>query len=270
MAVFQQPSGLSQEAENLEHLPEDYYANLCEGRSKEWIDVYVHGKLGASLSGKPVYRTFTAETHVSKTPLKPIALASHPLLIGLDFGLTPAATLGQVDAFGRLLIYDELNAEGMGILRFVREKLKPLLAQRFPGYPVVIIGDPAGAQRAQTDERTAFDIVRAEGLKIVPARTNSIQARISAVDKLLTRTVDSKAGLLLDPRCRKLIQGFKGKYRYKIRTNGEIEPTPEKNEHSHGADSCQYLALHADGSETGADWQPTRREVQHVDARGWT
>jgi hypothetical protein len=192
------------------------------------------------------------------------------LIIGLDFGLTPACTFNQVDAFGRFLTYDEETAEGMGILRFIREKLKPKLVARFPGYPIIIIGDPAGAQRSQTDEKSAFDIVKQEGLRIVPARTNSLQARIGAVDKLLTRMIDGKPARLVDPRCKVLLAAYRGKYRYKIKTNGEIEPQPEKNMWSHPADADQYACLHADGSETGTAWQPTRREVLHVSAAGWT
>jgi hypothetical protein len=49
----------------------------------------------------------------------------------------------------------------MGIQRFVRTMLKPLLYERFPGAPILIVVDPAGVQRAQTDERSAVDIIKA-------------------------------------------------------------------------------------------------------------
>jgi hypothetical protein len=42
--LFRQPSGLSDEAENKEHLPEGYYARMSAGKDAEWIDEYVHGK----------------------------------------------------------------------------------------------------------------------------------------------------------------------------------------------------------------------------------
>lgn len=265
MHVTIQPSGLAQEADWVQYLPDGYYENLCEGKSEDWIDIYVHGKFGKSLSGQPVFRAFDRDTHVSKQPLNYIRLQTHPLIIGMDFGLTPACTINQVDAQGRLLTFADLTSEGMGTLRFCREKLKPLLANRFPGMNVLIIGDPAGQQRAQTDERSVFDILKAEGFRVVAAKSNSVVARINAVDKFLTRTVDGKPGHLIDPSCTHLIAALRGGYRYKIRTNGEADDKPEKNSHSHIADAHQYACLHADGNVTGDTWQRKAVEVKKVD-----
>lgn len=259
MHVTIQPSGLSQEADWVQYLPDGYYENLCEGKSDDWIDVYVHGQFGKSLSGQPVFRAFSRDTHVATKPLQHIKLQTHPLVIGMDFGLTPACTISQVDAQGRLLTFADLTSDGMGVLRFSREKLKPLLANRFAGMNVVIIGDPAGQQRAQTDERSVFDILKQEGFRVLPARTNSVVARINAVDKFLTRTVDGKSGHLIDPSCTHLIAALRGGYRYKIRTNGEVDDKPEKNMHSHISDAHQYACLHADGNVTGDAW--TRKAV---------
>jgi hypothetical protein len=260
MHVTIQPSGLSQEADWVQYLPDGYYENLCEGKSDDWIDVYVHGEFGRSLSGQPVFRAFDRDTHVAAQTLNHIKLQTHPLIIGMDFGLTPACTINQVDAQGRLLTFADLTSDGMGILRFSREKLKPMLANRFPGMNVLIIGDPAGSQRAQTDERSVFDILKQEGFRVLPAKSNSVVARINAVDKFLTRSVDGKPGHLIDPSCTHLIAALRGGYRYKIRTNGEVDDKPEKNSHSHIADAHQYACLHADGNVTGDAW--TRKSVE--------
>jgi hypothetical protein len=222
------------------------------------------------LSGKPVYGAYNGDLHMAKGELRPINMSSHPLLVGLDFGLTPACTFNQLDPLGRFLTYDELTAEGMGILRFSRELMKPKLAQRFPGMQVLVIGDPAGAQRAQTDERSAFDILRQEGFRVIPARSNATTARINAVDKLLTRTIDSKPARLVDPRCKMLLAAYRGKYRFKVKSNGEMENAPEKNKWSHVADADQYACLHADGGVGGGEWKSVRREIEQVNARGWT
>ena len=264
MHVTIQPSGLSQEADWVQYLPDGYYENLCEGKSDDWIDIYVHGKFGKSLSGQPVFRAFDRDTHVAKQTLNHIKLQTHPLIIGMDFGLTPACTVNQVDAQGRLLTFADLVSDGMGILRFSREKLKPLLANRFPGMNVLIIGDPAGQQRAQTDERSVFDILKQEGFRVIPAKSNSVVARINAVDKFLTRTVEGKPGHLIDPSCTHLVASLRGGYRYKIRTNGEVDDKPEKNSHSHIADAHQYACLHADGNVTGDAWTRKAVEIKRV------
>lgn len=265
--VYFQPSGLSPEADWLEFLPDGYYDNLAQGKSEDWVDVYIHAKFGKSLSGQPVFRSFNRDTHVSKEPLKPMS-TSNPLIIGVDAGLTPAAVITQVLWDGRVVVYDAMISEDMGALRFVRERLKPLIANKFPGYRSIIVIDPAAFQRAQTDERTVADIYKAEGFQVKPSKTNAITARIAAVDKYLTRTVDGKAGLLLCPEgAGPLIQSLAGRYRYKINTKGQREESPEKSHPwSDVADAFQYACLHADGGETfGSLLHGTeRREVKRV------
>jgi hypothetical protein len=173
-----------------------------------------------------------------------------------------------------LVIYDSIISEDMGALRFVRERLKPLLANKFPGRSSLIIIDPAAFQRAQTDERTVADIYRAEGFSIKAAKTNSVAARLAAVEKYMTRVVDGKYGLMIDPdSATSLVQALAGKYRYKINNKGVKDEKPEKSHPwSDVADAFQYLCLHADGGEVfgSVAGQGRRREVTKVSAVGWT
>ena len=229
-----QPSGLSPEADWTEFLPDDYYANLAEGKSQDWIDVYIHAKFGKTLAGRPVYTTFQPAFHVAKTRLMPIRMTDRPLIIGMDFGLNPSATINQLDPRGRFLTFDAISSDGMGVQRFLATKLKPLLAQKHPGFATLVVGDPAGSQRAQTDERTCFEMIVAAGFKVIPARTNSVVARIGAVETFLGRQIDGGPGRLLCPEGAKpLITGYRGGYRYKLKKSGDAEDHPEKNSHSH-------------------------------------
>ena len=270
--VLMQPSGLSEKADWIQYLPSDYYENLAEGKTEDWVNIYVHGRFGRSLSGRPVFPGFSSDFHVAKTQLRPFKSTTTPLIIGLDFGLTPAAVLGQLDPAGRLLIFDSLTSVGMGINRFINEKLKPTLSQRFAGIPVMVVGDPAGAQRAQTDERSCFDILKAEGFRVVPARTNAVAGRLAAVEKFLSRQIDGGPGLLIDPGAMDIIKALRGGYRYKVKKNGETEDSPEKNDSSHCSDALQYLALHADGGALfGATAHNQQaREIKRVSHAGWT
>lgn len=268
-----QPSGLSPEADWVQFLPDDYYTNLAQGKSEDWIDVYIHAKFGKSLSGKPVFQSFDRSVHVAKQQIEPLQDGG-TILIGVDAGLTPAAVVGQSAYDGRVIVYDALTAEGKGALRFIREDLKPLLSNKFAGRRICVIIDPAAFQRVQTDERTVADIYKAEGFKVIPAKTNAIAARLNAVDSYLTRTVNGNAGILLCPvGATKLVQAMAGKYRYKINTKGVQDEKPEKSHPwSDISDSVQYLCLHADGGDTfghsiGDD---TVRPVRRVSAQGWT
>jgi hypothetical protein len=182
----------------------------------------------------------------------------------MDLGLTPAAIIGQQDARGRVLILDERVSFDMGIQRFIRTELKPLLYERFAGAPILVVVDPAGVQRAQTDERSAVDIIKAENLRVIPAKTNNISARVNAVDEYLMRQVDGDPAFVVDPRCTRLKAAMMGGYRYKQKQDNVID----KNKHSHVAEALQYLMLHIDspvGSVTAA-----KREVKRVSASGWT
>ena len=268
-----QPSGLGPEADWTKFLPDDYYDNLAQGKTDDWVDVYIHAKFGRSLSGQPVFRSFDRTVHGSKEEMKPMFTES-PLLIGVDAGLTPAAVIGQVAHDGRLVVYDSLISDGMGALRFIRERLKPLLANKFPGRQTIVIIDPAAFQRAQTDERTVADIYKTEGFMVKPARTNSVAARLAAVEKFLTYVVDGKYGFIIDTvSANSLVQALAGKYRYKINTKGARDEKPEKSHPwSDVADAFQYMCLHADGGETFGSLASNtqRKNVVKVSARGWT
>ena len=268
-----QPSGLSPEADWTKFLPDDYYDNLSQGKTEDWVDVYIHAQFGKSLSGQPVFRSFDRSVHVAKEELTPM-LSDSPIIIGVDAGLTPAAVIGNVAYDGRLIVYDSLISDGMGALRFVRERLKPLLVNKYPGRRAVVIIDPAAFQRVQTDERTVADIYKNEGFSVKPARTNSVAARISAVDKYLTRVVDGKYSFVACPvHASNLIQALAGKYRYKINTKGVRDEKPEKSHPwSDIADAFQYMCLHADGGEVfgAANFATQRKEVVKVSAGGWT
>lgn len=260
--VFKQPSGRSGFAENIENLPEGYYDT--QGRSEEYIRTFIDGEYGLSSAGMPVYKYFRPDYHMAKQKLRSFLGGSRPVVVGMDLGLTPAAVIGQIDPLGRLLILGECVSFDMGVQRFVRTMLKPYLFEHFTGAPVLIVVDPAGIQRAQTDERSAVDIIKAEGFRVIPAKTNAISARISAVDDYLMRQVDGQPGFVVDPRCTQLKAAMMGGYRYKPKEEAVID----KNKHSHVAEALQYLAMHA----ANADGQMInqKRVIKQVSSAGWT
>lgn len=264
---FRQPSGRTPNAENVENLPEGYYDT--QGRSDEYIRVYIDGDYGLSSGGQPVYKYFRPDYHVAKQHLRPITNGVRPLIIGLDLGLTPAAVIGQQDPRGRALVLGEAVSFNMGIQRFLRTLLKPKLVAEYPGIPVYVIVDPAGIQRAQTDERSAVDIIKAEGFKVIPAKTNNISARLNAVDDYLMRQIDGDAAFLVDPRCTALRAAMIGGYRFHPKNAGQIEKTGAAGKHSHVAEALQYLMLHINAVVSGTAFG-TRRDVKSVASGGWT
>lgn len=247
--IYKQPSGLDEHAENRENLPETYYEDMMNGATEDWIDVHVHGKYGRSVAGRPVYeKSFKREFHVASEPLIPMNSSAHTVLIGMDFGRTPAAVMGQRDWRGRLNALDALYEENIGLDNFLKLHLKPLLNERFPHCRYLVIGDPAGWAKSQLSEKNAYDVLKEHGFAAVPAPTNDIDPRLQAVESLLGQQVDGGPMWRFAPETtskgmKKLIAGFDGGYRYKRRTDGTYEVTPQKNSFSHLADAAQYLAL---------------------------
>jgi len=245
---FRQPSGRSSEAENVANLPNGYYENMTPGKTPEWIKVYVDGDYGTVIDGRPVYPEFNERIHVAPDEL--VAYRGLPLILSWDFGLTPACIISQVSKRGQWRILDELVSEDMGIRQFSTAVVKPFLANVYPGLSIESVADPAGNQRAQTDEKTCYDELSAADLKTRPAWTNEFTARREAVAGFLTRLVDGEPAFLLSPSCKTLRKGFNGGYRYRrLQVSGEDRYTdsPEKNGYSHPHDALQYAGLHIAG-----------------------
>ncbi len=243
---FRQPGGRAPNAENLANLPKNYYENIVGGKDPDWVSVYVDAEYGFITEGKAVFPMFRDRIHTSDIKLEPIK--GIPVLAGADFGLTPSITFGQKLADGQWLILRTLDADNCGIIRFA-EMCVTFFEKEFPDHrtPECCFGDPSGNQRAQSDERTALDIMREHtGWKWRPAPSNDIVIRREVVVAALSRLIDGKAGFLLCPSCAMLRKGMSGGYHYKyVKTsNGaQLHETPNKNQYSHGADSLQYLIL---------------------------
>jgi hypothetical protein len=243
--IWKQPSGLSPQAENVKNLPEDYYQNLALGKDPDFVRVYVHGEYGYLREGKPVFPNFSYTVHVSEDPL--VAVRGIGLQIGMDFGLFPAAVITQILPNGRLLILDELVSEDSSdIEEFTTQRLLPLLhSTKYRRHYALIIGDPAGTSRSQLDSRTCFTLLRRHGLTAYPAYTNTLQPRLQAVNRFLTRMVGGKPAFTIDRSCSVLIKALSGRYCFrKLKLVGErYAEVPDKNKYSHIADALQYACL---------------------------
>jgi hypothetical protein len=253
------------EADNYNHLPKQYYPNLIPGKTEDWLRVYLRSEYGRSLSGTPVYeKTFTFDFHVAKDSIKPVRGSDYPIIIGLDFGRTPAAVFKQRDPRGRVVTLGELVSENMGIETFIRTRLNPHIANHLQGCTFLVAPDPAGYAKQQQNEMSLVDVLKDAGFKCVRPPTNKPELRIQAVERLLMQQLEGKALYLIDPSCTSLIKGFRYGYRYKIKKNGEMEDRPDKNEFSHVHDANQYADSVMDMNLRGAALSSGKKEVKKV------
>jgi len=259
--------------DNYDNLAKDYYPNTGEGKTDDFIRVYLRSQYGRAMGGKPVYEdTFIPERHAANG-LEPIVSENYPLCIGLDFGRMPAAVIGQITPAGQVIILSEVTAENMGMEKFCRTMLKPHLYARYGRCTYYIAPDPAGYQHTQLGERSPARFLMDEGFKLVRPPSNDPEMRVQAVERLLMAGVDSRARFQIDKENAPLTyQGLNGKYRWKTDRKGQLMATrePVKNKWSHPSEALQYLAMVIDGGHMGAATSRGARTVQRQVAAGWT
>lgn len=263
---YRQPGGLlklpggeyvaNPSAENIDHLDGGYayYFRQMANKTDEWIKAQVLGQYAVLIDGKPVYPEYNDELHCREIE----RVKGKPLILGWDYGLTPAVIIGQLSPRGQLLIHDELCAEDMGIRQFSRDIVKPHLATQWAGYSILGWGDPAGNSRAESDEKTCFMELAEAGMPAMPASTNDFLARREGVAAFLTKLIDGKPAFMIHPRCVNLRKGFLGGYCYKrLQVSGErYKDVADKNKYSHPHDALQYLSLGAKFSDNASFSKP--------------
>ena len=270
---FVQPSGISPEAENRENLPEDYYDVLMEGARHSWIQAHILCEYPDSLDGKAVHgSTYDHKRHVSPVRLTPMGQGpnSPTILMGIDQGRSPAAVFGQMHPSGKLYVLAEVFASNIGMEKFAQEYLRPLIASKFVGQPILAVIDPAGLRKNEVNDDTPADALRRHGFRVIAAPTNQIARRLDAVDRLLTQ----HEGILISPDCPQLISALAADYKFKAKKNGELEEVPEKKHPiSDLADALQYMCLIAAGDNYGRVMRKVNRSSETVappPIRGWT
>lgn len=242
-ASLHQPSGLSEDAENVANLVDNYYERIAKGKSKDWIDTYVHGLYSPSLSGVPVYRkSFRLEKHVTQKPIE--VMGNLPVVASMDFGRTPAVVFKQMDLNGFVHNLGEIVAFDTGLENFVKRKMRPYINNKFPTNPLIIIGDPAGVRKNDTDDRNCFKLLKEyfPEATVKPARTNDPLVRINATEKMLLDYIEGDPVYRIDPSCKWLIEALRSRYRYANVKNRDLDHAekPEKNNWSHVAEASQY------------------------------
>ncbi len=259
--IFKQPSGLSENAENINNLPPGYYQNLIDTMEKDAADVYVRAKYGFVKDGKPVYNEYNDNIHCSDT-----ATVTQGLVIqrGWDFGLTPSCTFSQITPSGKWVIFDEMISESIGADRFSDDVLQHS-SEEYPGYEFEDVGDPAGQQRAQSDETTCFKILQGKGIKITGGEQDPT-IRLESVRKPLTTLISGQPMFQIHPRCKTLRKGFQGLYKYRrIQVADEkYADKPDKNDYSHPHDALQYTATRLFADMVRNKKKPTPKPIRKV------
>lgn len=223
-----------------------YYLKRCSGKSKDWITGYYQGRYGPIFDGKPVIPDFNREFMVVDSIQY---IPELPIGGGIDIGggtLSPACVFGQRSPRGIYYIFGEYSPpdEAVGAIQFCAE-MKSIFAHIFPeGKWGRFSGDPAGETKDPLFAFTMFSHLQSQG---IPAKSasggNDPRNRIEAIKAPTTRLVDGMPGLIIHPRCKMLIAGLQGGWKFKrVQSSGEerYQDTPSKNKYSHVCDALGY------------------------------
>jgi len=233
---------INPKAENVNNLPAGYYLQMLGGKNLDWIRCYAEGKYTYVQEGRAVWPEYDDNMMAGDVDYDP----SVPLQIGLDFGLTPAAVIGQRLTNGRWVVLDEIVTFDMGLERFGQQLLAEMNA-KYPKAQLMVWGDPAGMARDAIYEVTAFDFLRTLGLRAQPAPSNDFKVRREAAAMPMQRLIQGKPGLIVSRECKLLRKSLSGGYHFKRIAVGagheRFKDAPNKNEHSHVGDAFGYLML---------------------------
>lgn len=255
LQLFEQPSGLSPNAENLHNLSAGYYDAIIKESDERTVKRQVENEHVLPNAGTPVYRKFRDLVHS-----KPVTLDRNlPLRIGFDGGnqtLNPAAAIGQRGMARQLRFKSEITVEhGCGVERFAemvnaelgKEQYAPWLRDK---KRIICTVDPSaqyGADKKAGQANWIVAMERRTGLRIRTARSNDVAPRRLALREPMERMVDGHPGLVVDPEgCPVLRMGLGGLFHFpKIRAGmaSRDADTPAKNHYSHVCEAAEYMAM---------------------------
>ncbi len=231
---------VNDDAENLHNLPEGYYLRGMQGKSQDWINVNLANEYGFVGTGKPVHPWYTDSIHCQDLVFTPNK--DYPIVLGFDFGRTPACAMMQRSTMNRWIIFDEFLGTDISAVDFAPQ-LKMYLDTKYPDYKFKGWGDPSGRNRGQATDNTPVKIVRAAGIPCNETRTNDPLVRRAALEVPMKELcMDGKPRLVVLPQCKMLRKGLQGGFCYRrIQVSGErYSDEPDKNEYSHIVEGAEY------------------------------
>ena len=238
---------VNHEAENAENLPESYYERGMQAKHDDWIAVMLSNEYGFVIDGKPVHPEYRDSVHCRPEPIP--YEKGYPIVLGFDFGRTPACALLQyIEAAGRWQQIDEFVTQDMSAALFAPE-VKRYIDRKYPGADVEGWGDPAGDSAGQTVETTPIRILIANGIPYRPCHSNQPTLRRAALANPLTRIcMDGQPGFILGSNCKMTRKGLMGGFCYrrmKLAGSERYTEEPDKNIYSHPVEALEYALLGA-------------------------
>lgn len=248
-SLFIQPPALLEdgsvnpEAENLDNLVHSYYREQILGNPQDYIDVMYKVKFIPLQVGKPVYPEYNDQLHCVDHELIAPPNPKLPLICGGDNGRWSGFLIGQIDALGRLVVFDELTSDDVNLTVF-SEIIASHMRMHYPNFEFSTHIDPwAANQRGQVTDDTMYKVYNKAQLHPRVSNTGSPMTMVEAVKKKLGEIRVGQPAIIISTKCKQLRKGLNGSYQFKrINVSGEkYAEKPDKGPYSHVCNAFEFL-----------------------------
>lgn len=236
------------------YLPPDFIELVKSTYDKEFAEQELEAKF-INIGHGRIYPNFDRQVHVQKCKFDP----SLPVWIGQDFNVNPMATvLTQPYQNGGAIevrVFDELAIKSANILDTIKALRELGFSPQTYRGEMRVYPDATGWNDNAAATRSANDQLREAGYVVQPPRVNPlIRDRYAAVNGKL-RNANGKSTLVIDPKCKSLIQDLERE------VYQEGAPIREKtkdgaNTRGHHSDALGYIIHREFAIETG--FRPAR------------
>lgn len=213
-----------------------------------WQFEMEYKKSWSAHQGKTVFPDFKKDFHTTKDNID--VEPGLPLLIGVDFGLTPAMVLCQLVGTQLRVIKEfiETNGSIRKLAPVVYNYLSTKYLTMLHNGDVHLYIDPAGVRRSEADENTCMLELKKAGFDSIRPGPVDWESRRAAVERFIMSVTKEGPGLYVSEKgCPLLAEGLNGGYRYPD-SYTDTEPDkarPIKDRYSHPADALQYVCYGA-------------------------
>jgi len=174
-----------------------------------------------------------------------------PIIIGLDFNVTPYSAAVMRQTKWGLECFDEISIANSNTEEFIQE-----VKHRYPGSMITCYPDPAGVQRrTSASGQTDIKLLQNAGFKVLYKQQHpAVKDRINAANSVFKQR-DGTQRFLVDQRCRNVIKSLRN-YSYKENTQ-----VPDKDSgYDHMFDALTYAIEYI---------YPVKREFDLPPAQRW-
>lgn len=219
--------------ENRENLPEGYIENLESIYDENWINKYLKGEFGFLGEGLPVYPKFSSAFVREKLNFS----FSTPIYRGWDFGFRHPAVVFCQKTPQNFIILAELMEKDQHIYEF--GKLVAEKSREWFGKDVKFVDFAPldGTFKSDKSELSSIQYLNQLGIRPRVVPITSITKKATAI----LRQLMASCQLVVDVKCRKLIEGFSGGY-----TRDTDDETPKKDgfyDHLQDALNCVVWSI---------------------------